>query len=163
MAASAKLNFSGKKVYLTQNGLNQAKQELRYLRETKREELADRIEQAISFGNLDESAEYAALLEEQSLIEKRISELEITVSRAVIIRQNNILGDYVSLGNTVVLEMERKVEEFTIVGRVEANPAKKMISNESPVGSALLGAKVGEVIEVITPSYKYRCKVLEIK
>ena len=120
------------------------------------------LEYAKSLGDLSENSEYDAALEEHAIVEKRIAELEETLKGAKVI-DNVTKSDFVVIGSTVVIEMEGEVDEFTIVGSVEADPSKKKISNESPVGAALLGAKVGESVEVTTPIVRYRCKVLEIK
>lgn len=151
-----------KKVYLTAKGLQKAQQELEFLKKSKRAEIADRIRQAREYGDLTENSEYDAAIEEQNLIESRISELEDILKDVKLISEKNY-QDFVVIGSTVKVEMEGEVDEFTIVGRVEADPAKKKISNESPLGEALLGAKKGEEVEVATPIVKYKCKVLEIK
>lgn len=151
-----------KNVYLTQKGLSDAKAELDNLKKVKRTEVADRIRQARDYGDLTENSEYDAALEEQSLVENRISELENILKGAKVIGPKTT-EDFVVIGSTVKVEMEGEIDEFTIVGRVEADPAKKRISNESPLGSTLLGAKKGETVEVTTPIVRYKCKVLEIK
>ena len=151
-----------KSVYVTAQGLAQAKLELDDLKKVKRLEIADRIQRAREFGDLAENSEYDAALEEHAIVEKRISELE-EILKDVKVIVSVAKSDFVIIGSTVVIEMEGEVDEFTIVGSVEADPSKKRISNESPVGAALLGAKVGESVEVTTPIVRYRCKVLEIK
>lgn len=156
------LNRAGKKVYLTAQGLAEAKAELEFFKNTKRTEVAQLIQQAREYGDLAENSEYDAALEEQAMIESRISELENILKGAKVIN-NQHTEDFVVIGSTVKIEMDDGIDEFTIVGRVEADPSKKRISNESPLGSALVGAKKGEVVEVTTPIVKYKCKVLEIK
>lgn len=160
-----KLNRSKRSVkstYLTSQGLEQVKTELNYLQKIKRAQVTERIKNAREFGDLAENSEYDAAMDEQSMVENRIVELEETLRNAkVIAKETN--SEFVVIGSTVKIEMEGEIDEFTIVGRVEANPAKKRISNESPVGSSLLGAKVGEEVDVTTPIIKYKCKVLEIK
>lgn len=151
-----------KSIYVTAEGLAEAHEELRDLKKVKRLEIAERIQKAREFGDLAENSEYDAALEEHAIVEKRIAELEETLKGAKVI-DNVTKSDFVVIGSTVVIEMEGEVDEFTIVGSVEADPSKKKISNESPVGAALLGAKVGESVEVTTPIVRYRCKVLEIK
>lgn len=149
-------------VFLTSKGLSEARGELDYLKKTKRTENANRIQQAREYGDLTENSEYDAAVEEQSLTENRITELENILKNAKVIAEKRT-NDFVVIGSTVKIEMEGELDEFTIVGRVEADPTKKRISNESPLGSTLLGAKVGEVVEVTTPIVKYKCKVLEVK
>lgn len=151
-----------KGVYLTAQGLSDAKTELEFLKRNKRAEIAQKIQTAREYGDLTENSEYDAALEEQSLLENRISELLSIVKEARVI--NDTQGsDFVVIGSTVKVDMDNEIDEFQIVGRAEANPAKKRISNESPLGIALLGAKQGEEVEVTTPIVRYRCKVLEIK
>lgn len=153
---------NSKQVYLTSKGLAEAKAELEFLKKSKRVEIAERIHQAREYGDLTENSEYDAALEEQSLVESRISELENILKGAKVISAQHS-EDIVVIGSTVKIEMDEGIDEFTIVGRVEADPAKKRISNESPLGSALVGAKKGEEVEVATPIVRYKCKVLEIK
>ena len=151
-----------KNTYLTAKGLADAKEELEYLKKTKRVQIAEKIHQAREYGDLAENSEYDAAMEEQALAENRITELEaILKSAKVIVKQSN--NAFVVIGSTVRIEMDDEIDEFMIVGRVEADPSKKRISNESPLGSALLGAKKGEEVEVTTPIIRYKCKVLEIK
>lgn len=152
----------GQSNYMTHTGLDKLRSELEFLRTTRRKEVTDRIQGAREFGDLSENSEYDAAMEEQALLENRIVELEILV-RDVKLISNNVKSDFVIIGSTVKIEMDGEKDEFTIVGRVEADPAKKRISNESPLGSSLLGAKAGEVIEVSTPIVRYKCKVVEIK
>ena len=150
-------------VYLTPKGLADAKGELDYLKQTKRVQIADRIRQAREYGDLAENSEYDIALEDQNLVENRIRELESILKDAKVITEKVQGVDFIVIGSTVRVEMEDEVDEFTIVGRVEADPSKKRISNESPLGSSLLGAKKGEVVEVTTPIVRYKCKVLEVK
>lgn len=150
------------KVYLTSIGLEEIKKELTQLKNIKKPEVSERIQRAGEFGDITENSEYDTAIEEQNLVENRILELEETLKSAQVITQTP-KNDFVVIGSTVVIDMEGEVDEFTIVGSVEANPSKKKISNESPVGSALLGAKVGESVVVATPIVRYKCKILEIK
>lgn len=151
-----------KNVYLTAKGLVDAKAELEYLKKTKRVQIAEKIQQAREYGDLAENSEYDAAMEEQALAENRITELEaILKSAKVIVKETD--SQFVVIGSTVRIEMDDEIDEFMIVGRVEADPSKKRISNESPLGSTLLGVKKGEVVEVTTPIVRYKCKVLEIK
>lgn len=162
MMKTSRSNQSAKKVYLTPKGLEEAREELEFLTTKKRIEVAERIHNAREFGDVAENSEYDAALNEQALVENRIAYLEEVINNAKII-DGHEQHDFVVIGSTVVVEMDREIDEFTIVGKVEANPTKKLISNESPLGQALLGAKVGEEVEVTTPIVKYRCKVLKIK
>lgn len=163
MAKATRLVRPVKDVYLTSKGLEEAREELDFLKNTKRSEVTERIQRAREFGDIAENSEYDAALNEQALVENRVAYLEDVLKNAKIISENHEQSGFVVIGSTVVVEIDGAVDEFTIVGKVEANPTKKRISNESPVGQALLGAKVGEEVEVATPIVRYRCKVLRIK
>ena len=151
-----------KDVYLTSKGLLESKEELEYLKKTKRAQIAEKIHQAREYGDLAENSEYDTAMEDQAMIESRIAQLESILKSAKVIADKHT-QDFVVIGSTVKIEMDDGIDEFTIVGRVEADPSKKKISNESPLGSALVGAKKGEEVEVATPIVRYKCKVLEIK
>ncbi len=151
-----------KNTYLTQKGLSEAKLELENLKKNKRAEIAQRIQQAREYGDLTENSEYDQAMDDQGMVENRIAELEVILKNPKVIEEKHS-SDFVVIGSTVKIEMDDGIDEFTIVGRVEADPSKKRISNESPLGSALLGAKKGEEVEVATPIVRYKCKVLEIK
>lgn len=148
--------------YLTAKGLVEAKSELDFLKKNKRIEIAEKIHQAREYGDLAENSEYDSALEDQALTENRIAELENILKKVKVIADNQD-SDFIVIGSTVKIDMDGEIDEFKIVGRVEANPAKKRISNESPLGIALLGATKGETVEVTTPIVRYKCKVLEIK
>ena len=150
-----------KKFILTREGLDEIKREYDKLVKEKRPEIIQRIKRAREFGDLAENSEYDAAKEDQSLIATRISQLEDVLHSAQIIKAQK--SDFVIIGSTVVVEIDGEVDEFKVVGTMEADPARRMISNESPVGAALLGAKVGEQIEVTTPIVKAKYKILEIK
>jgi transcription elongation factor GreA len=149
-------------VYVTKSGLDKSRLELADLIKVKRLEITDRIQRAREYGDLTENSEYDAALEEQTLIENRIAELEEVLKNAEVIEEA-IPNGLVVVGSTILLEMDGKNQEFTIVGRVEADPSKKRISNESPLGKAVLGAKIGEIVEVTTPMSTYKSKILQIK
>lgn len=149
-------------VYLSKSGLEKLKSELRELKTKKRQEIAVRLEHAKSLGDLSENAEYQEAKEEQSLVESQIAELEETLRNAVIIAEG--LGtDLVRVGSTVGVRSERGEEVYNIVGSEEANPLAGKISNESPLGHAFLGKKVGETVEVKTPGGMVKYEILEIK
>lgn len=150
------------KTYLTSKGLSEAKIELENLKKVKRAEIAQRIQQAREYGDLTENSEYDQAMDDQGLVENRIVELEIILKNPKVIEEKHN-SDFVVIGSTVKIEMDDGIDEFTIVGRVEADPSKKRISNESPLGSVLLGAKKGEEVEVVTPIVRYKCKILEIQ
>ncbi len=151
-----------KKIILTQKGLDQIKAEYDELISVKRPQITRRIQRAREFGDLSENSAYDAAKEEQSLLEARIAQLEEVFPKAQIIEQV-MTTDFVVIGSTVVVEMNDEVHEFAIVGSMEADPAAKKISNESPVGKALLGLKTGEVIEISLGPVRSKIKLLEIK
>ena len=159
---SASSNGPRASIYLTEQGLQAARDELHFLKSVKRQEVTERIQSAREMGSTEENTEYDSAMEEQELLDARISELENVVKSAKIIESQE-KSDFIVIGSTVKVEMDGQTDEFTIVGKMEANPLKKRISNESPVGKALLGAKAGEEVEVATPVVRYKCKVLEIK
>ena len=151
-----------KKFILTKEGLEAIKTEYESLVNVKRPMITQRIRRAREFGDLAENSEYDAAKEEQTLIETRITALEEVLKKAQIITPTN-KTDFVIIGSTVVVEVEGVIDEFTIVGTMEADPSKRKISNESPVGSTLLGAKVGDQVDVSTPIVKAKYKILKIK
>ncbi len=139
---------------LTEDGLRQLKEELEYLKTNKRQEVAEKIKQARAYGDLSENSEYDEAKNEQAQVESRIMELEEKLKNIKLIDEDNIDTTVVGLGTRVkVLDVEFDEEiEYTIVGSTEADPSKDRISDESPVGKALLGAHVGETVEAIVPS-----------
>jgi transcription elongation factor GreA len=139
-------------VYLTDEGVGNLRQELDYLTNVKRPALADRLHKAIQQGDLTENADYIAAKEEQGFLEGRIQQIEVMLRNAVIIEENGpseevILGSRV----TVVEEGFEDAEIFRIVGPAEADPAEGNVSHESPLGSALLGRRVGDTVAVDAP------------
>ena len=154
--------FMDKKFILTRQGLASLKSEYDELTRVKRTQITKRIQTAREFGDLSENSEYDAAKEEQSLLETRITQLEDVLKRAQIIEPVK-KADFVVIGSTVVVEMNDEVHKFSIVGSMEADPAENKISNESPVGKALLGLQVGETIEVSVGPVKSKIKLLEIQ
>lgn len=140
-----------KKVLLTEDGLKKLNEELKVLKEDRRKEVIERIQEAISHGDLSENADYAQAKEEQSFIEGRIMEIEEMLKNAEIIAHNGN-NNQVSVGCTVTVKANGKESTYTIVGSNEANPSAGKISNESLVGKSLLGAKLGQVVQVETPA-----------
>lgn len=151
-----------KKVLLTAEGLKKIKDELRILKEDRRKEVIERIQEAVSHGDLSENADYAQAKEEQAFIEGRIQELEEMFKNAEIIEHSGN-HNIVSIGSTVTLKIDGKEVKYTIVGPNEANPAAGKISNESLVGKALLGAKLGQKVEVETAVGKTTYEVTAIE
>ncbi|MBR2262752.1 MAG: transcription elongation factor GreA [Firmicutes bacterium] len=152
------------KVLLTHARLLEMEQELNQLKTVTRKEIAQKIKEARAQGDLSENAEYDAAKEQQGEIETRIAELEKLLRNAEVIDEENLNEDQIQLGNRVLLydiEFEEEIE-YTIVGSTEANPTQGRISNESPVGQALLGAAVGDTVDVQTPNGVCQYKVLQI-
>jgi len=143
-----------KKIYLTKEGLAELKKEHEELAKVRRPEVLERVSQARDMGDLSENAEYTAAREELSFIDGRIGELEELLKQASLIAGNTGGKGAVKLGSKVVLHVNGKKEEFTVVGEWEADPMEKKISHESPLGKALLGKKVGEKAEVTAPAGK---------
>jgi transcription elongation factor GreA len=162
MAKIIRAAKSVQKNYLTPQGLLEAKSELDFLKNVKRPEVSERIQRAIEFGDVSENSEYDAALDEQALIENRISYIESVLNNPKIIQEHQSNG-LIVIGSTVVVDIDGSTNEYTIVGKVEADPGKKKISNESPLGTALLGAEVGQEVEVNAPNFSYKAKILTIK
>ena len=154
-----------KEVILTQEGYDNLYKELNYLKSEKRAEIAERIKVALGFGDLSENSEYDEAKTAQAENEVKIAELENKLRHAKIINEKEIDTDTVQIGNTVkVLDIEFDEEvEYTIVGSTEVNLAENKISNESPLGKALLGAKKNHVVEVEAPAGVMKYKILSIK
>ena len=154
-----------KKNIMTREGLRKYENELHDLKVIRRIEVAQKIKEAREQGDLSENAEYDAAKDEQRDIEARIVELEKILKNVEVVDDEDITADRVMVGSTVtILDMEFSEEEtYKIVGSTEANSLKGKISNESPVGKALIGKSVGDVITVQTPAGEFGYKVLEIK
>lgn len=153
-----------KETILTYEGLKKLEEELEYLKTEKRREVAERIKVALGFGDLSENSEYDEAKNAQAANEIKIAELENKVRYARIIDESEIDNKTVQVGNKVkILDEEFDEElEYTIVGSTEVDLAQNKISNESPIGAALLGAKKGQEIEVLAPAGTIKYKVLEI-
>jgi transcription elongation factor GreA len=154
-----------KEVILTPEGYEKLKQEIEHLQTTKRREVADRIRVAREFGDIAENAEYDDAKNEQAMLEQRIAVLEERLLNARVISKRDIAKDVVSIGSRVRLKDmgANETVEYHIVGSAEANPAEFKLSNESPVGKAIIGRKKGEVVEVAAPRGSLKYKIIEIK
>ena len=150
--------------FLTKEGFQKLQDELEYLRGVKRQEVANRLHEAMEGGELIENAEYEAAKNEQAFVEGRIQELDALLASAKIIEGNGKKkSDGVQLGSKVTIkEGNFEPETFIIVGMAEANPREGKISNESPIGKAILGRKIGESVKVETPGGTYTVKILKI-
>ncbi|HET7266393.1 MAG TPA: transcription elongation factor GreA [bacterium] len=150
-----------KETILTPEGLRKLEEELEFLKTVKRKEVAERIKQAKEFGDLSENSEYEDAKNDQAFTEGRILTLEGMLRNAKVINNHDVRSDVVSIGSTLKLQDESGEEwTFTIVGSPEADPAHDKISNESPVGRALLGKRKGETVTVQAPAgqVKYTIK-----
>jgi transcription elongation factor GreA len=165
------LNYSLKKDYkvmptsfLTREGYNKLQEELEFLRTKKREEIANRLHEAMEGGELIENAEYEAAKNEQAFVEGRIKELEILLATARIIDGGGQGSDTVQVGSTVTIrEEDLEPEIYTIVGAAEANPVNGKISNESPLGRALLNRKTGETVQVDAPAGSFTVEIIKVE
>ncbi len=153
-----------KEVLLTQEGYDNLEKELEYLTTEKRAEIAERIKVALGFGDLSENSEYDEAKNAQAANETKIAELENKLRYAKIIDESEIDTKTVQVGNTVkVLDIEFNEEEtYTIVGSTEVDLAQNKISNESPIGAALMGAKKGQVVEAQAPAGVIKYKIISI-
>ncbi len=151
-------------LYVTEEGLQEIKDELKHLKTVKREEISLKLETAIAQGDLKENADYHAAKEEQAFVELRIRDLEDSLRRAEIIKDVGP-SDTVRVGSTVtVMEVGYDEEEtYYIVGAHEADPSNGRISNESPIGSALLGAKKGQIVSAEAPAGNIQLQVIAIE
>ncbi len=154
-----------KEVILTPEGYKKLQQEIEYLSNDKRREVAERIRIAREFGDIAENAEYDDAKNEQALLEHRIATLEERLRDAKVISKKDVAKDVVSVGSKVKLRdvSAKQTVEYHIVGSAEANPAENKLSNESPVGKAIIGHKKGETVEVVAPRGSMKYKILEIK
>lgn len=150
--------------YLTPEGLEKIKQELDHLKSARRREVADELKRASEVGGTVDNAEYDEAKRDQATIEGRIYDLEVTLSNAEVIPDHDTPSETVTVGSLVVLRNAAgKTMEYTIVGSMEADPAHGRISNESPVGRALLGKRVGEDASVQAPSGEQILSVVDIR
>lgn len=158
-------NMGEKQVILTYEGVKKVEDELEHLKTVKRKEVTQKIKTAISFGDLSENAEYDEAKNEQAFVEGRIATLENMLKNAKVIDDDDIKTDVVSVGAIIkVKDLEYGDEmEFTIVGSAEADPSKMKISNESPIGSGLLGKKIGEKVEIQVPDGTCTYEVIQIR
>lgn len=150
--------------FLTREGFQKLQDELDFLRTKKREEIANRLHEAMEGGELIENAEYEAAKNEQAFVEGRIKELEILLATAHIIEEKPSPEKIVQVGSCVVIQEEgsKEKEEYAIVGVAEANPAEGKISNESPLGRALLNHKEGDIVQVDAPAGAFVVKLVKV-
>ena len=149
--------------FLTREGFDNLQNELEFLRTKKREEIAQRLHEAMEGGELIENAEYEAAKNEQAFVEGRIKELELLLATARIIDEKAPHGAAIQVGSSVTISEEGGAPEiYSIVGAAEANPVKGRISNESPLGKALINKKVGDKVQVDAPQGAYMVQVIKV-
>ena len=151
-------------LFITEEGKAEKEERLRYLKNVKRPEVLDKLKVARDFGDLSENSEYDAAKKEQAFVETEIAQIEETLRKAKIISAKEVKNDEVSVGNSVVVfDMDFEEEDtYKIVGVIESDPNKNYVSNESPIGQALLGKKVGDIADIETPEGVIQMKVLKI-
>lgn len=154
-----------KEVILTPDGLRKLEDELEHLKSVKRREVAERIKVAIGYGDISENSEYEDAKNEQAFIEGRVITLEKMLRNARIINSDDVDTNLVSIGSKVILrDVEFKEDiEYTIVGTAESDPSQNKISNESPVGKAILGKKKNATVDVTVPAGIIKYKIIDIK
>ncbi|MCL1881554.1 MAG: transcription elongation factor GreA [Oscillospiraceae bacterium] len=153
-----------KKTILTQEGLLKLEEELEQLKTVKRREVAEKIKVAMSFGDLSENSEYDEAKNEQGIIESRIAQIEATLMNVEILDESALTTDLIQIGNKIKIKnvADSKVHDLSMVGSREVDMRKGKISNESPIGAACMGKKVGDTIEVETPNGLVGYEILEI-
>ena len=154
---------------ITKEGLKKLKEELDFLKTVKRQEIAERLKEAISYGDLSENAEYEEAKNDQAFIEGRILELEKQIKNAKLISDATLSkaakGKSIDIGSTVTVRNKTDDDEpetYTIVGSMEADPIEHKISNESPIGKALLGHEKGDIVDVDAPAGKFKYEILKV-
>lgn len=157
--------MTNEQVILTKDGLREKQEKLEYLKTVRRAQISEQIREARAFGDLSENAEYDEAKNEQARVETEIARLEKLLRNAIIVDDTEIDINTVGIGTSVkILDIEFNEEAvYSIVGSVEADADRNRISNESPVGVALMGKKVGDIAEVVTPDGSFKIKILEIK
>lgn len=158
-------NLTEKEVILTAEGFQRLSEEIEYLSTIKREEVSERIKEAREFGDISENSEYNEAKNEQAKLEMRIGSLEQKLRNARVLSGAEIKTDAVGIGCKVHLEEAKHGDSFTyvVVGSAEADPANKKLSNESPVGKAIMGRKAGETVRVATPRGAAKYKIVSIR
>ena len=155
-----------KRLVVTREGLEKMKEELEFKETTEKMRIAEQLKVAISYGDLSENAEYDAAKNDQAALEQRINELKAMIENAVVVDESKNNTDTVNFGTRVTIvdvdDEDEEEEVYTIVGTSESDPVNGKLSNESPVGAALIGARVGETVTAVTPGGVRRLKVVDI-
>lgn len=151
-------------LYITEEGKKEKEERLKYLKNEKRPEVLEKLKIARDFGDLSENSEYDAAKKEQSIVETEIASIEETLRKAVIVGKKDISHDTIGVGSTVtVLDMDFNEEDtYKIVGVIESDPDRNYVSNESPIGSSLIGKKIGDIVSFTTPGGEVKMKILKI-
>jgi transcription elongation factor GreA len=152
-----------KETVLTREGFEKLKEEIDELSTVRRREVAERIKEAREFGDISENSEYDDAKNEQAMLEARIAQLEERLRDAIVIDEAGLPDDVVSLGSRVTLKLPGGEATFQVVGSAESDPDESRLSNESPIGKAILGRKKGETVDVVTPSGQVKIKIVAIK
>lgn len=154
-----------KKYMMTYEGVKKLEEELEYLKTVKRKEITEKIKVALGYGDLSENSEYDEAKNEQAFVEGRIIQLENMLRNASVVDENELDKDVVGIGTIVKVKDYDfdEIVEFHIVGSAESDPMENKISNESPVGSALVGRKLGDIVDVIIPDGISKYEILEIR
>ena len=152
-------------IYITKEGKKEKEERLEYLKNVRRPDVLEKLKTAREYGDLSENSEYDAARAEQGRVESEINMIEETLRLAIIVDSEDIKRDYIHVGSTVtVLDMEFDEEiEYKIVGTIESDPDRGLVSNESPIGKGLMGKKEGDVVEIKSPNGSYQVKVLKIQ
>ena len=151
-------------LYITEEGKKEKEERLKYLKNEKRPEVLEKLKIARDFGDLSENSEYDAAKKEQSIVETEIASIEETLRKAVIVGKKDISRDTIGVGSTVtVLDMDFNEEDtYKIVGVIESDQDRNYVSNESPIGSSLIGKKIGDIVSFTTPGGEVKMKILKI-
>ncbi|MBI2463128.1 MAG: transcription elongation factor GreA [Candidatus Spechtbacteria bacterium] len=148
--------------YLTKEGLEQLRKELNELKTTKRAEIASRLKEAASFGDLSENAEYMEAKEDQAFLEGRIDELEEVLRNAQVVTKTTSGVELIEIGCAIEVIADEQKRTFVLVGKEQADPITNKISSESPLGKAMLGRRIGETVDIFTPSGSKQYKITKI-
>lgn len=156
--------MAAKQILLTLEGLNDLEKELEELKTVRRKDVSEKIKVALSFGDLSENSEYDEAKNEQAMVESRIVEIENMFKNVTVLDEDGITTDTVSIGSIVTVKFLKtgKIDTYKIVGSTEASPLNKKISDESPVGKAMLGRKVADIVDVDAPSGINQYEIIEI-
>lgn len=156
--------MAAKQILLTSEGLKALETELEELKTVRRKDVSEKIKVALSFGDLSENSEYDEAKNEQAMVEARVSEIEQILKNVTLLDETGISTDTVTLGSIVTVKHVKlqKIDSYKIVGSTEASPANRRISDESPVGKALLGHKLGDVVNVEAPAGLVQYEILGI-